>query len=202
MNTRLRTLVAAAGVAAMSLAGLAPASAATWSYDDSIGDVESYTVDFETEEESGPDPAPENTTSDVRRMSIKHLRGRLTLNALLVDIALESGYMQYEIRAGERRYFVLQRLGRNEFGPRFLFVRGNGRRVSCDGLYRGLDRQLEFTTVSIPRRCLGKPRWVRVGGAAIGLELNDSSFTQYVDDGLRDAPIQDRLTLSPRVYHG
>ncbi len=199
MKTFLRAATGVACVAALSLTGLAPASAATYSYDDGVGDVESFTVDFETEELIGPEPAPGRTDSDVKRMSVTHLRHRLTLNVQLVDIAARSGLMQYEIRTPTRRYFVLQRLGKEKFAPRFLFVRGNGRRVACDRVYRNVDRRLEFATVSIPRRCLGKPRWVRVGGAAIGLEAGENTFTEYVDDGLRNAPIQDRLTLSPRV---
>ena len=202
MHRSLRTSIGLVGGIALTLSGAGPASAATWVNDDNTADVESFSWNDETEEEVGPTPAPESTDTDITRVSVKHQGRRVVLTTELVDITEQSGVMQYEVRTGARNFYIMQRLGTDRSFPGFMMMRGNGNPVRCSGLSRGVDRTLETSMVSIPRRCLDRPRWVRVGAGAVGFVETETSGAQFFDDGLRDGPAQELLALSPRVYRG
>jgi hypothetical protein len=201
MKLSSRTLTALTSAAALTVAGMSSASAASWAHDDAVGDVLSYTSTKHTE--SGPDPAPANTNTDVTRFTARHTARRVVLKTTLRDITTASGVIQYEIRTGTRRYGAFQRLGTNrEMGPAFELMRGNGELVPCTGVRRSVDRITEQATVNIPRSCLGRPRWVRVGAGAVNFKETQTSFAAFVDDALRDGLVKDNLALSPRIQRG
>ena len=110
-----RTLAALAGAAALTVAGVSPASAASWSHDDAVGDVQAQTETFDEAtgevQEGEPTTAPDNTDTDVTRVSVDHRAHRVVLETTLRDLTVDSGFAVHELRAGTRRYSVLQRLG-------------------------------------------------------------------------------------------
>jgi hypothetical protein len=217
MNRPTRTLAALTGAAALTVAGMSPASAGLWAGEDAVGDVVSYSYTWDNkgnETESGPDPRPANTDTDIARFSARHTPRRVVLRATLRDITADSGGLYYKIRTpGTRRpYYAVQRLGtsrasRDEW-PAFALRRGNGDRVRCSGVGRSVDRTTEQAVVSIPRRCLGRPGWVRIGVAAVKSQWTEtrtkSTSTTFVDDGLKNSFSFEtwRLTLSPRIQRG
>jgi hypothetical protein len=203
-----RALAALTGAAALTIAGMSPASAAYWTHNDAVGDVQtqSETYDEETGDVQDSDltPAPDNTDTDVTGVSVNHRTHRVVLKTSLRDITVASGVAIYDIRTGTRRYAVMQRLGKDEMFPAFDFSRANGDRVRCAGVERSVDRAAESATLNIPRRCLGRPGWVRVGVGAAKIDApqfdeTDSTFALFADDALRDASVLDELALSPRV---
>lgn len=201
-----RALAALAGAVALTITGMSPASAAHWSHDDAVGDVQSQTDTFneETGEENMGEPtgAPDNTDTDVIRVGVSHRTQRVVLKTTLRDVTVNSGVVIYDIRTGNRRYSVLQRLGTDRMFPAFHISRGNGDRVRCTGVERSVDRAVNRATVSIPRRCVGSPGWVRVGVGAAKLNATETSFTALLDDAMQDAVVRDELALSPRVVRG
>lgn len=206
-----RALAALAGAVALTITGMTPASAAHWGHDDAVGDVQSQTDTFneETGEENLGEPtgAPDNTDTDVIRVGVNHRTQRVVLKTTLRDVTVNSGVVVYDLRTGNRRYSVLQRLGTDRMFPAFLISRGNGDRVRCRGVERSVDRAVNRATVSIPRGCLGSPGWVRVGVGAAKLDMaklnaTETSFTTLLDDAMRDAVVRDELALSPRVRRG
>lgn len=203
MNHLSRAVAALAGVAALTLTGMSPASAAQWRHDDAVGDVQTQTTTFDEEtgevQEGEPTAAPDNTDTDVTRISVNHRTHRVVLRTTLRDVTGKSGIAFYEIRAGARRYSVLQRLGRDRAFPAFYFSRANGDRVRCADVERDVDRAANRATLEIPRRCLGRPAWVRVGAGVAKIEGTETSSTFVADDAMRDAVVKDRLALSPRV---
>ena len=120
----------------------------------------------------------------------------------LRDVTVNSGVVIYDIRTGHRRYSVMQRLGTDRMFPALHISRGNEDRVRCTGVERSVDRAGNRATVSIPRRCLGSPGWVRVGAGVAKFDATETSFTYLLDDALRDAVVVDELALSPRVRRG
>jgi hypothetical protein len=204
MNRPTLTLAALTGAAALTVAGMSPASAASWAHEDAVGDVRSYTWDERKGTESGPDPRPANTDTDIARFSARHTPRRVVLTTTLRDITPASGVTVYQIRTGNRAYEAVQRLGtKREMGPAFRLYRLNGDPVRCKGVRRSVDRTTEQAVVSIPRRCLGRPRWVRVGAGAVNVSETRTTFRLFFDDALRaGAGDLDNLRLSPRIRHG
>ncbi len=201
-----RALGVLAGAAALIITGMSPASASIWRHDDAVGDVHSQTdiIDEETGEfiEGEFTIAPENTDTDVSRIRVSHRTHRISLRTTLRDITRRSGFLVYDVRTDGRRYSVMQRLGKDRLFPAFDLSRANGRRVKCAGLTRTVDRTTNRATVSIPRRCLGRPDWVRIGAGAAKIDITDTSVSVLVDDALRDALVLDTLGLSPRIERG
>jgi hypothetical protein len=152
-------------------------------------------------------PAPDNTDTDVTGVSVDHRTHRVVLTTSLRDITRTSGVAVYEIRTGTRRYALMQRLGKDQTFPAFDFSRANGDRVRCAGVERRVDRAAESATLNIPRHCLGRPEWVRVGVGAAKIDatqLDEANYTFafFADDALKDASVLDELALSPRVRQG
>ena len=202
-----RALATLSGVAALTLAGSAPASAAYWSHVDAVGDVVSQTDTYDEEtgqgQEGEPITEPDNTDTDVTRVIVNHRTHQTVLKVRLRDITARSGFVVYDIRTDTRRYSVMQRLGTAQMFPAFDFTRSNGDRVRCTGVERSVDRVANHATVRIPRRCLGDPRWLRIGvGVAKFDAESENSFTFWADDALRAALVRDSLGLSPRVRRG
>jgi hypothetical protein len=198
MNRSWRALAALTSAAALTVAGMSPASAAFWAHNDAVGDVVSYTW-TEDSGDSGPVRAPANTDTDITRFTAKHTARRVVLTMTLRDITAASGVAYYEIRTGTRRYWAQQRLGTNrEQGPAFYFESP----VSCSGVRRSVDRTTERAMVSIPRSCLGRPRWVRVGASADHATDTRTKDTYRFDDALRDGGRGFELVLSPRIRRG
>lgn len=196
--TRTRALAAFAGVAALIIPGASPASAAFWSHEDAVGDVVSHTVTVD--DDDVVEVRPGNTDTDVTRVSLDHRIRRLVLRTTLRDITAGSGFAMYDLRTDDRRYYAFQRLGRDRSFPAFHLARWHDdRRVRCAGVERRVDRTVGRATLHIPRRCLGRPEWVRVGTGVAKFEETDTSFTFFADDAMRDAEVVDKLGLSPRL---
>jgi hypothetical protein len=200
---RCRALAVLAGAATLTLTGLSPATAARWAHDDALGDVQSVTDTFDPGTGEGhtgePTSAPDNTDTDVDRVSLRHSSNRVVLHLDLRNITVNSGIAVYDIRTDVRNYSVMQRLGTDRSFPAFDISRANGNRVRCAGVERSVDRAANRATLSIPRRCLDRPRWVRVGTGAAKFKETETSFTVLLDDAVRDAGTTDDLALSPRV---
>jgi hypothetical protein len=152
--------------------------------------------------EGEPTTAPDNTDTDVTRVGVDHRLHRVVLTTALRDLTATSGFAVHDIRTGTRKFFVLQRLGTDRTLPGFDLSRGNGDRVRCAGVERRVDRAADVATVDIPRRCLGRPAWVRVGTGVVKFDETDTSTAFWADDALRDAQVRDSLALSPRVRRG
>ena len=200
-----RAMATLACAAVLLTTGMSPASAAIWRHNDAVGDVQSETDSYDEETGEGHESdlvaAPENTDTDITRIRVAHRDHRVVLKTTLRDVSAASGFVVYELRAGARRYSVMQRLGKDRLFPAFGLSRMNGSPVRCSGVKRSVDRLNDRATVSIPARCLGRPDWVRVGTGAVKLDMTDEfAFTILVDDAMKEATALDDLAMSPRVH--
>ncbi len=204
MTRPSRALAALACTAALLASGVAPATAADWVHEDAVGDVQTATFDYTTEDEPDFVVDPDNVNTDIIRVMIRHRVHRVALRMTLRDIRPTSGAAVFDIRTDGRDFFAIKSLARDgrQFAPGWMLVTANGRRVRCTDVRRYVKRETEEAVARIPRRCLGFPTWVRVGAGAQTLEETRRSFSIAIDDGLREGEFADVLTLSPRVYRG
>ena len=80
---------------------------------------------------------------------------------------------------------------------RVIMTKGTGRRVKCHGLSTKVDYVGQRVTVSVPRSCLGRPRWVKVGIATV--RFADSIL---LDDAQTDGKLYQNPKYGPLVKQG
>ena len=76
------------------------------------------------------------------------------------------------------------------------FYRGTDELVRC-AVRSSIDYGDNVITVTLPRRCIGNPQWLRFRVLAYATEGN---LTVYSDDALRDGAMAGDLAQSPRLY--
>ncbi len=192
MTTSLlrRAAAATAGLAAVlsTVAVAAPASAETYRHTDPARDV------------AAPDgPRPDVKNGDIRDVRFEHARRNVTLRATFRDLAREGEgleqFVQVETPTGSYQFLVAAG-PENWSGEFFPFGDGTG----CGGTDFRLDYGRNVFTLSLPRGCVGNPRWVKVGHATVtGLFRQTEQF--LVDDALKRGFRFDEesLELSPRL---
>lgn len=175
--------------AAVAVAG--PAQADRWTYDDAAGDV---TTEVMTENSITRTPVPEQANGDIVQVVAAHKARKVTI-ALRTRVPLTG---PFTIAAGIRapgKQLLLMSMKMPGFGGTELldfstmdfstmdFANPGAGPKSCRGLKRTIGADRTTVRFSIPRSCLGNPRWFR-----FDLTLTTSAlFTDvsYDDDGLR-----------------
>lgn len=189
-----RSTAALLTAGALVLAAGSTAHAADWVHVDPAGDVAKATYS-ETQEDPGFTAAPEERRIDVRRVRVVHRSTQVLVKFKTREALPGRDFAIFaEIKTPDARYGV-ERV--SLFGESDTTFTKGTRARSCRGLKVTIDRPARTATISVPRRCLESPRWVRVG---LGV-LRFRGETVYADDGL-SARIGDGLVLSPRVRRG
>jgi len=145
--------------------------------------------------------APGRTDGDVLRSVVRH-RAR----SVLVELELAS-LRRSGLAVGESLRIVTDRHVERDItvqlvpgtGRTTVYVEGrNGQDRPCPGITAKLDFAHATTSVSVPRSCLGRPDWVRVG---VGAFKQTSESTYFFDDAGVRAGRGDQLLLGARAYH-
>ena len=192
-----RLLVATVAAAACTTLLATPALAQTRTTQDAAGDVVSgpEEVDIPTT------PEPDRTAADVTSLRVEHRRHvvRLVLREAEVpemtgdDLAVH--ILSLRTSEGKRAELDLVTSADRPQGQR---VWSFGERTSCRGLRTTVSYADDEVRVTIPRRCLSAPRWVKVGGGAGVLE-GDRVFA---DDASLDGEVRQDVVLGPKVFRG
>lgn len=188
-----RAVAVLATAGTLTLSGTATAHAERWSHTDPAGDV----VHFYFESEEGV-PAPAHERGDVRRVRLAHKDSRLVARFSMRKAMAGDHYFAYAIRTPKGE-FELSRF--RQAGAKSVVVlteEGRETPIRCSGMEWAIDRERATVAVSIPRSCIGRPRWVRVG---IGVVSTVEPGAGYADDALRSG-IGPGLRRSPRLYRG
>ncbi|WP_028657064.1 hypothetical protein [Nocardioides sp. J54] len=189
----LRHLVVAPALAVALLATTGGvASAQTWRHDDAVRDVRSGDFDSEWGTLS-----PQRKAGDVTRTTVSHTRSRLVVRIAMRAVPSGSSFVMATVRTPRTSYDVT-RFRMAGIGTTVVLEKTNGAggELRCRGLSaRVRGKALEL---SVPRRCIGKPAWVRVAAGVVVLQGEDAV---HVDDALRRGVGRD-LRLSPRVRRG
>lgn len=205
MSHRLAARLLAVALTTAALGVPAAAHADRVETRDASGDV-MMVPDLDTEEFV---PAPDFTSVDILRTVVDHRANRLNLSVRFRDLRRTSIHTTIFRVVTPKRAFevgVYRGLGG---GPQGLadVSRTNGRTVKCTGLRWSIDRDSDRVTASIPSTCLGSPRWVRIGAAAVSsgsgrLEDPNDGYRLYADDGHRAGSLRERLAIGPKVSRG
>ena len=144
-----------------------------------------------------PALAPDNRNHDIVRAGTVH-RGRTLKLWLQVRRLPAAGYVAtWDVKTPNRRW-ALHHDTRAGTVYTSLFHFHGPEVLDCNGLRgRALPRQ-ERVVVTVPRACIGNPRWIRFG-ASMGRETKQVHF---IDDARIDAGFfSNKCRLGPRVRH-
>ena len=189
-NRRLTGLLTASFVALL-VALPTPALAESTSHADARQDVLRYTS-------NGYVPAPHNRTADITRFTAAHQRDAVTSTVHVRKLDGQWDMIWFLRTSDKVRYDV----GIVHFdGTREFKLMKDRKKVPCPGLSKKIRAGADEVTVSVPRTCLDKPRWVRVGPTAGALGADGS--TQYVDNALLVGKINETsVAYGPRLSRG
>jgi hypothetical protein len=196
-------VLATAGCLTVSLAGTAHAQRV--GHRDARGDVVKATYDENTQAET-IEPAPRQTAGDITGIVVRHAPRRVFVTVRFRELRamhpMQIHVIQLKTNESLRRELSIIATPQRPQGHAD-FTRPNGDTVRCRYLRRQVDYAENVLRVSIPRRCLSHPRWVRVGMGHLRIpKTADGSMVIYADEAYRSGTVGDRLTLGPRVRRG
>lgn len=190
----LRTLAVTAALGTALVVPIVPAHAARLSLADPAGDTWTAGVPAE--------PALAARNTDLRRTVIVHGAKRVTVRARYVDLMRprrgETITLAARLRTndGPKRNAFVFATSRTPYGRHRLVVERTDDRVSCPGMRHRVSYARDVITVSIPRACLGSPRWVQL--MVVALDLRGGEAT--IDDAASAEP--DPTTWTRRLRRG
>ncbi|GEB17144.1 hypothetical protein GUY44_24550 [Pimelobacter simplex] len=208
LMTSVRRTVAALTLSTALVAGTAalaaPAHAERWTHDDAVGDVVRETMG-----EPGAEltPAPERTSIDITRVVANHKGRNLTIK-VRTRSAMKGVLMSTSTIRTPSKRLMLMSSRIPMFGSSLDLYDINTKRrdpsVRCPGLKRTFDKSRTVMTTTIPRSCLGNPRWVRFSVDLATADLLADDDYSYQEDGLRDGSGSGfgPRKMSPKIKHG
>ena len=179
-----------------SVALLVPTQAYAGSYlvHDSTKDVISQTDD------GAETKAPDHTEGDVRSSYVEYAPRRVVAAMSYVGLTqtpdLAGHVFSFHTNKGRVRDVTVL-AGPGHWAGRAEMTTGRGRHVRCR-VARTIDYTQHRISISVPRSCLGKPRWVQVGMGMVTVKGN----TFFGDDALTNGTLGNNVVLGPRVFRG
>jgi hypothetical protein len=202
----IRPVLAATAAAAMVVVPVTAAQAQTWRHADATGDVQSVGASSD----ANPTPAPDAVDPDVSKIRVTHGPRKVTMRVQFVDLAAgkQVSYMfMFQLRTDERLHRdVVLDAGPGMWRGQASFSSPHSD-LRCKGLGHNIDYVQNVVTVTVPRSCLSRPRWVQAGAGAakftgLGTTTQDMSTVMlYADDAGSDK-IGNHLAWSPRIRKG
>ena len=209
-RTSLRAAAVAVVTAAACVASTLPAVGDMTTVRDGAGDVWEARVDFDTGD------LTVNRTDVQRNVDVRN-----------VKIAHSARKLKFWVRYGEARHnddllgidFALKTPERRMMSMSMAFdrqadsflMRRNGKPVNCHGLQAEMQYAKDEFELVIPRRCLGRPKWVKVGGVTSKVDLG--ALEELMESGAEPEAISaygdllgshgyKRITWTERLYRG
>lgn len=199
---RLPFLVSAAVLALqLSAPGVAGAAAETEDpvsravLQDPTGDV--WTIaEGEGEEWVSAGDVP---TADTTRGVVRHGRFNVVVRMTYTNLRRVDPQSYSAVIRSRRQYgAVFVSAGPGRWKGRHQLVGGDYSPVRCTRLSHSIDYDAERVVVSVPRSCLGRPRWVRAGLQSFMFRgETEEDFQEITDNPHSDGP---EGGLTPRLY--
>lgn len=167
----------------------APAQAATNAVRDAKGDMVAY--------DGSVTSAPDMRVGDLTRLATKHAKTRLTLTTTFAEGPASNYWVGWTVVTPKRTYRV-QDIAFFASEGVAVIERGDFKRFECRGLKLSESASRKTIALTVPRRCLGNPAWVRTG--VLSQVVVDDQM--YVDDGRSESLDPDKVTLGPKVRVG
>lgn len=176
------------------------ASAASLSIDDGTGDTYLTKYD-ETADTATYEPAGSQVNVDLDAVVVRHTARTVVATASYADLRRTDNRFMYLLRLrtneGLRRDVTVETLFSGWRGT-VMFGKPNGDDVRCRGIEHAVDYAANTVRVTVPRACLGRPRYVEAFTMAAGFS---DAGDQYVDHG-HMAAMRERVVWSARVRQG
>lgn len=188
----VRTALVATAVALMTLVPSA-AHAEKRVFEDPSGDV----LKLVDPQAGTTEPAPGRVEGDIVRSSVRHKARRVLLTMRFQELTREGigQLFGYGIRTAKMTRYVTVDTGPGHWGGKVTVTKPNGKKVRCS-VTRTIDYASNTAAVSVPRACIGKPRWVKASMRE-GSFVSDSEI--YFDDALTSGKLTRYPVWSPRV---
>jgi len=175
------------------------AEANSYTHTDATGDM----LAFAGESETGT-PAPDQANMDIATSTVKHKARVVIMQMTYRDLAAVSqdamaGHY-FAIKTPTMRRVVVLFTG-SVFGNggKAKLTKPDGKTVACK-VRHTIDYTAHTIVVKVPRSCLGKPRWVKVGMAGFTSHGEGDSSIAYVDDALTNGTIGARgPSYTPKI---
>jgi hypothetical protein len=167
LRTKLKAAIFATTVAAAVIAPAAAASAASTTVKDGAGDVWENTYDAATDGDVWT-PTESAYNTDVVSTVIKHNLNRVSIKMTYNDLQKQpdvsiSALVNMRFDQGARRFAFVD-ASPGSWGGSSQVFKNNAKTgpapVACGGLTHAVDYVANTVTMSIPRTCLGSPRWI------------------------------------------
>lgn len=194
-RARFRSVIALGAVLALPLLPAA-AHAKSVTHIDAAGDVGAFVPPSEV-----GTPSPDVADQDITASTISHKAREVTVRVTFRDMTpisqheVDGYYFAFKTPTMHREVLWLTGAAHGDGNPRLSKPRGGS--VPCR-LTHAIDRVARTVVLTVPRHCLGNPRWVEV---AIGtLNSSNATNTLYYDDALVDGtPSLDSPRYGARV---
>lgn len=182
-------------VAAATLVPLVPTSAHADTYlnNDAVGDVVAGSTSSDT-----TTPEPARLEGDIAYSKVRHRARKVVMTMRYRELTASSPMLHYfALATGKMRRYVYVYAGPGHWGGKVEFDNAQGKKVRCH-VTRTIDYTANSATVSVPRSCLGRPKWVKVAMAQATFDTVTEGKL-YLDDA-RSAGDFNQPRWSPRVY--
>ena len=190
-----RTAAAIAAAAAVILLPTA-ANAASLLRTDAVADVQSISLD-DTSDNPTPTAEPTRAIGDITKTRITHNTTSVRVETYYKALPKAGSYNDHEFRfvTNTLERTVSVEAGTGSWAGKGTMYYKSGSKYSCSGLKFLIDYPNHRVIVTVPRTCLGNPKFVKVGVGFIAV----SGSKLFFDDGQLTAGNPDNLTLSPGV---
>lgn len=142
---------------------------------------------------------PARTEGDIVRSVVRHKATRVVMTLSFSELtpAGTGGFNVFTIKTrAMTRTVALQTIPGYWDGRTFFYKGRSANAANCLGIHHKVDYTANTATVSVPRRCLHDPKWVKVAMAH-----NDSPthYDTYMDDALTTGHVEDHPVYGPKV---
>ncbi len=188
LRTKTTTLLGTAVLAAV-LAPAASAYADSLKVDDETSDVWEAVWNEDTQSDDYVEAGSVNNV-DVTSLRVRHLANRIVVTATYAELnkgkVVLASTSTYKFNDGPTVGVMLDTYAKSS-GETVMYTTHRGKPVDCKGLDDTIDYDANTVELSIPRKCVGDPRWVQVGYVGTGSEEDSSSefgYRNYRDNAL------------------
>lgn len=136
-------------------------------------------------------------TADVVRAVVRHGHRFVVVKMTFTNLRrVEPQYYSAMVLSRRQYGAVFVSAGPRQWGGRHQLVDGRFANVKCPRLRHAIDYDTEQITMSIPRPCIGRPRWIKAGADNVMLRGTAQDFQEITDNphsANADGPLTRRL---------
>lgn len=207
MRSSLRRLaLLAAGIAALTSVTTGAAHAERLKFSDKQGDVWSLDMneipdDLDSFRDLPFESAPGVRNGDIERTTLVHGPRNVTVRVDFVALRrvgeFRDDFLMFRTNEGQRRMVMLFAGEGMWRGDMFILKPRTGEEVDC-GAQHKIDYAADTVSITMPRACLGDPRWVQLRAEAGWIRFQAGRV--FGDNAHNRSPINFQFTQ--RVYAG